>query len=38
VCDRIRRLDPRPGWRFGSSQVQYVTPTWWSRRSAASGA
>ena len=26
VCDRIRRLDPRPGWRFGSSQVQYVTP------------
>jgi len=22
----IRRLDPRPGWRFGSSHVQYVTP------------
>jgi RNA polymerase sigma-54 factor len=26
VCDRIRRLDPRPGWRYGSSQVQYITP------------
>jgi RNA polymerase sigma-54 factor len=26
VCDRIRRLDPRPGWRFGSSHIQYVTP------------
>ncbi|HEY8877446.1 MAG TPA: RNA polymerase factor sigma-54 [Roseateles sp.] len=26
VCDRIRRLDPRPGWRFGSSQVPYVVP------------
>jgi len=26
VCDRIRRLDPRPGWRFGSSQLQYVIP------------
>ncbi|MBK1686391.1 RNA polymerase factor sigma-54 [Rubrivivax gelatinosus] len=26
VCDRIRRLDPRPGWRFGSSQVAYVVP------------
>jgi len=26
ACDRIRRLDPRPGWRFGSSHVQYVTP------------
>ncbi|MBA3596931.1 MAG: RNA polymerase factor sigma-54 [Methylibium sp.] len=26
VCDRIRRLDPRPGWHFGASQVQYVTP------------
>ncbi|MFT3848295.1 MAG: RNA polymerase factor sigma-54 [Propionivibrio sp.] len=23
---RIRRLDPRPGWRFGASNVQYVTP------------
>src|SRR5690606_26694316 len=21
VCDRIRRLDPRPGWRWGSSHV-----------------
>ena len=26
VCDRIRRLDPRPGWRFGSSRVAYVVP------------
>ncbi|MCE4536290.1 RNA polymerase factor sigma-54 [Pelomonas sp. P7] len=26
VCDRIRRLDPRPGWRVGSSQVPYVVP------------
>ena len=26
VCDRIRRLDPRPGWRLGSSLVAYVVP------------
>ncbi len=26
ACERIRRLDPRPGWRFGSPHVQYVTP------------
>lgn len=26
VCDRIRRLDPRPGWRFGAEQVAYVVP------------
>jgi RNA polymerase sigma-54 factor len=26
VCHRIRRLDPRPGWRFDSTQAQYVTP------------
>ena len=26
VCDRIRRLDPRPGWRHGSSDVAYVVP------------
>lgn len=26
VCDRIRHLNPRPGWQFGSSQAQYVTP------------
>jgi RNA polymerase sigma-54 factor len=26
VCDRIRRLDPRPGWRFGSTGAQYLTP------------
>lgn len=26
VCDRIRRLDPRPGWRLASSHVAYVVP------------
>lgn len=26
VCDRIRRLDPRPGWRLGSSHIAYVVP------------
>ena len=26
VCDRIRRLDPRPGWRFGNAHVAYVVP------------
>ncbi|HEU4459097.1 MAG TPA: RNA polymerase factor sigma-54 [Methylibium sp.] len=26
VCDRIRRLDPRPGWRYGGSGAQYLTP------------
>jgi RNA polymerase sigma-54 factor len=26
ACDAIRRLNPRPGWRFGSSQVDYVVP------------
>jgi RNA polymerase sigma-54 factor len=26
VFDRIRRLDPRPGWRYGSTQVAYVVP------------
>lgn len=26
VCDRIRRLDPRPGWRLGSSHAPYVVP------------
>lgn len=26
VCDRIRRLDPRPGWRFDATQTQYVVP------------
>jgi len=29
VVDRIRHLDPRPGWRCGSSQIAYVVPTWW---------
>lgn len=26
VCDRIRRLDPRPGWRFGTARIAYVVP------------
>jgi RNA polymerase sigma-54 factor len=26
VCDRIRHLDPRPGWRHGASDVHYVVP------------
>ena len=26
VCDRIRRLDPHPGWRHGASDTQYVVP------------
>jgi RNA polymerase sigma-54 factor len=38
---RIRRLDPRPGWRFGAAEIQYITPdvmvrkvrNQWTRRS-----
>lgn len=26
ACDRIRRFDPRPGWRLGSSRIAYVVP------------
>lgn len=26
VLECIRRLDPRPGWRFGASHVHYITP------------
>ena len=26
VCDRIRHLDPRPGWRVGSSRTTYIVP------------
>ena len=26
VCERIRHLDPRPGWRLGASDVHFVTP------------
>lgn len=26
VCERIRRLDPHPGWRFDTAQTSYVTP------------
>jgi RNA polymerase sigma-54 factor len=26
ACDRIRRLDPHPGWRFGAPHIQYITP------------
>ncbi len=33
VCDRIRRLDPRPGWRFASQPVAYVVPDVITRKS-----
>jgi RNA polymerase sigma-54 factor len=26
ACECIRHLDPRPGWRFGGTDVRYVTP------------
>lgn len=26
ACDRIRHLDPRPGWRYGSTRVDYAIP------------
>jgi RNA polymerase sigma-54 factor len=26
ACAAIRRLDPRPGWRYSQASVQYVTP------------
>lgn len=26
VCQQIRGLDPRPGWRGGSHDIQFVTP------------
>lgn len=26
VCERIRGLDPRPGWRVGSGGIEYITP------------
>jgi len=26
ACAALRRLDPRPGWRFGSPTVAYLTP------------
>jgi RNA polymerase sigma-54 factor len=26
VCERIRHFDPRPGWRLGASDTQFVTP------------
>jgi RNA polymerase sigma-54 factor len=26
ACERIRHLDPRPGWRFGAAQTAYVVP------------
>ncbi|NBD22114.1 RNA polymerase factor sigma-54 [Aquabacterium fontiphilum] len=26
ACNRIRRLDPRPGWRYGSPTAPYITP------------
>lgn len=32
ACARIRRFDPRPGWRFGAPSAQYVTPDVVARR------
>lgn len=26
ACNRIRHMAPRPGWRHGSADIQYVTP------------
>ncbi|MEO6031057.1 MAG: RNA polymerase factor sigma-54, partial [Burkholderiaceae bacterium] len=26
VCERIRHLDPHPGWRFDAAQPHYITP------------
>jgi RNA polymerase sigma-54 factor len=26
VCERIRQFDPKPGWRHGASDTQYVIP------------
>lgn len=26
VCDRIRHLDPRPGWRFSTTATRYIVP------------
>ena len=26
ACDAVRRLDPRPGWRFGKSDVLFIQP------------
>ena len=26
MCDRIRRFDPRPGWRFGTAHIHYLKP------------
>lgn len=26
ACARLKRLDPRPGWRYGNASMQYVTP------------
>ena len=26
ACERVRHMDPRPGWRYGSADIHYVTP------------
>lgn len=26
ICLRLRRLDPRPGWRYSSAQAAYIVP------------
>ena len=33
ACDAVRRLDPRPGWRFGKSATPFVTPDVVARKS-----
>jgi RNA polymerase sigma-54 factor len=32
ACQRLRRLDPRPGWRFGGAPTRYVVPDVIARR------
>lgn len=32
VCERIRHFDPHPGWRHGSSRIDYVVPDVIARR------
>lgn len=32
VCAALRRLDPRPGWRFARPEVHFVTPDVFARK------
>ncbi|GAP38759.1 RNA polymerase factor sigma-54 [Piscinibacter sakaiensis] len=34
ACDRIRRLQPRPGWQFGGERTRYIVPDVVVRRTA----